>query len=80
MEHAVQKHRRENEVDLLRQRDHDDQRLITFTPMGPRSAGLLSRSAAVYESLDAAVGLSHAGSPESSKSSKSTESSGSGAS
>jgi tRNA threonylcarbamoyl adenosine modification protein YjeE len=60
--------------------DHEDQRLITFTPMGPRSAGLLSRSAAVYESLDAAIGLTHAGSPESPKSSKSSESSGSGAS
>ncbi|MDP6667185.1 MAG: tRNA (adenosine(37)-N6)-threonylcarbamoyltransferase complex ATPase subunit type 1 TsaE [Dehalococcoidia bacterium] len=39
--------------------EHQDQRLITFTPTGPRSAGLLSRSAAVYEALDAAVGLSH---------------------
>ena len=39
--------------------DHDDQRLITFTPTGPRSASLLSRSAAVFEALDAAVGLSH---------------------
>jgi tRNA threonylcarbamoyl adenosine modification protein YjeE len=48
--------------------DHDDQRLITFTPMGPRSAGLLGRLAAVYESLDAAVGLIHAGSPESPRS------------
>lgn len=39
--------------------DHENQRVITFTPTGPRSAGLLSRSAAVYESLDAAVGLIH---------------------
>ncbi len=39
--------------------DHDDQRLITFTPTGPRAAGLLSRSAAVFEAFDAAVGLSH---------------------
>ncbi|NQW20233.1 MAG: tRNA (adenosine(37)-N6)-threonylcarbamoyltransferase complex ATPase subunit type 1 TsaE [Chloroflexi bacterium] len=39
--------------------DHDEQRLITFTPTGPRSAGLLSRSAAVYEALDAAVGLNY---------------------
>ena len=38
--------------------DSDNQRLITFTPTGPRSANLLSRAAAVYESLDAAVGLS----------------------
>ena len=37
--------------------DHEDQRLITFTPTGPSSARLLSRSAAVYEALDAAVGL-----------------------
>ena len=27
--------------------DHEDQRLITFTPTGPASARLLSRSAAV---------------------------------
>ncbi|HIM60189.1 MAG TPA: tRNA (adenosine(37)-N6)-threonylcarbamoyltransferase complex ATPase subunit type 1 TsaE [Dehalococcoidia bacterium] len=38
--------------------EHEDQRLITFTPTGPRSAGLLSRSAAVFEAVDAAVGLS----------------------
>lgn len=44
--------------------DHDDQRFITFTPTGPRSAGLLSRSAAVYEALDAAVGLIHSSAPE----------------
>jgi tRNA threonylcarbamoyl adenosine modification protein YjeE len=44
--------------------DHDQQRLITFTPTGPQSAGLLSRSAAVYESLDAAVGLAHSSAPE----------------
>ena len=37
--------------------DHEDQRLITFTPTGPASARLLSRSAAVFEALDAAVGL-----------------------
>lgn len=37
--------------------DHEDQRLISFTPTGPRSAGLLSRSAAVFEVLDAAVDL-----------------------
>ncbi|MDA1279817.1 MAG: tRNA (adenosine(37)-N6)-threonylcarbamoyltransferase complex ATPase subunit type 1 TsaE [Chloroflexi bacterium] len=37
--------------------DHDDQRQITFTPTGPRSAALLGRAAAVFESLDAAVGL-----------------------
>jgi tRNA threonylcarbamoyl adenosine modification protein YjeE len=45
--------------------DHDDQRLITFTPTGPASARLLGRSAAVYEALDAAVGLaeSPAGEP-----------------
>ena len=45
--------------------DHDYQRLISFTPTGPRSAGLLSRSAAVFESLDATVGLIHSNSPES---------------
>lgn len=45
--------------------DHDDQRLITFTPTGPLSAGLLSRSAAIYESLDAAVGLTHSSSSSS---------------
>lgn len=39
--------------------DHEEQRLITFTPTGARSAGLLSRSAAVFEAFDAAVGLSH---------------------
>jgi tRNA A37 threonylcarbamoyladenosine biosynthesis protein TsaE len=44
--------------------DHDDQRFITFTPTGPRSAGLLSRSAAVFEALDAAVGLTHSSSQE----------------
>ncbi|MCZ6539720.1 MAG: tRNA (adenosine(37)-N6)-threonylcarbamoyltransferase complex ATPase subunit type 1 TsaE [Chloroflexi bacterium] len=38
--------------------EHEEQRLITFTPTGPRSAGLLSRAAAVFEVLDAAVGLS----------------------
>ena len=38
--------------------EHEDQRLITFTPTGPRSAGLLSRAAAVFEAVDAAVGLS----------------------
>ena len=38
--------------------EHEDQRLITFTPTGPRSAGLLSRSAAIFEAVDAAVGLS----------------------
>lgn len=45
--------------------DHEDQRLITFTPTGPASARLLSRSAAVFEALDAAVGLveSPAGEP-----------------
>jgi tRNA threonylcarbamoyl adenosine modification protein YjeE len=52
--------------------DHDDQRFITFTPTGPRSAGLLSRSAAVYEALDAAVGLTHSSSPESQQSGQST--------
>jgi tRNA threonylcarbamoyl adenosine modification protein YjeE len=44
--------------------EHDDQRFITFTPTGPRSAGLLSRSAAVYEAFDASVGLTHSSSPE----------------
>lgn len=44
--------------------EHDDQRLITFTPTGPRSAGLLSRSAAVFEALDAAIGLAYSSSPE----------------
>lgn len=39
--------------------EHEEQRLITFTPTGPRSAGLLNRSAAVFEVLDAAVGLSY---------------------
>jgi len=39
--------------------EHDDQRLITFTPTGPGSAGLLSRSAAVFEALDAAIGLTY---------------------
>jgi len=39
--------------------DHDEQRIITFTPTGARSANLLSRSAAVFESLDGAVGLIH---------------------
>ena len=45
--------------------DHEDQRLITFTPPGPTSARLLGRSAAVFEALDAAVGLveSPAGKP-----------------
>ncbi|MBN4064283.1 tRNA (adenosine(37)-N6)-threonylcarbamoyltransferase complex ATPase subunit type 1 TsaE [Dehalococcoides mccartyi] len=43
--------------------EHDDQRLITFTPTGPRSADLLSRSAAIYETLDAAIGLSFADKP-----------------
>ena len=38
---------------------HEEQRLITFTPTGPRSAGLLNRSAAVFEALDAVVGLSY---------------------
>lgn len=38
--------------------EHEDQRLITFTPTGPRSTGLLSRSAAIFEAVDAAVGLS----------------------
>ena len=37
--------------------DHEQQRVITFTPTGPKSAGLLSRSAAVFEALDATVGL-----------------------
>ena len=37
--------------------DHEEQRMITFTPTGPKSAGLLSRSAAVFEALDATVGL-----------------------
>ena len=37
--------------------DHEEQRVITFTPTGPKSAGLLSRSAAVFEALDATVGL-----------------------
>ena len=37
--------------------DHEEQRVITFTATGPRSAGLLSRSAAVFEALDATVGL-----------------------
>jgi len=37
--------------------EHDDQRLISFTPTGPSSAGLLGRSAAVYEALDATAGL-----------------------
>ncbi|MCH7983193.1 MAG: tRNA (adenosine(37)-N6)-threonylcarbamoyltransferase complex ATPase subunit type 1 TsaE [Chloroflexi bacterium] len=45
--------------------EHLEQRLITFTPTGPRSAGLLSRSAAVFEALDAAVGLSHKSESES---------------
>jgi tRNA threonylcarbamoyl adenosine modification protein YjeE len=44
--------------------DHEDQRLITFTPTGPRSAGLLSRSAAVFEALDAAVDLNNPKAPE----------------
>ena len=44
--------------------DHVDQRSIMFTPTGPRSAGLLSRSAAVYESLDAAVGLNYSNNTE----------------
>ena len=35
----------------------ENERRITFTANGPRSANLLSRSAAVYESLDAAVDL-----------------------
>ena len=35
----------------------ENERHIIFTPNGPRSANLLSRSAAVYESLDAAVDL-----------------------
>ena len=39
--------------------EHEEQRLITFTATGPRSAGLLSRSAAVFEALDAAIGLSY---------------------
>ena len=39
--------------------EHEEQRLITFTPTGPRAAGLLSRSAAIFESLDAAVGLTY---------------------
>ena len=38
--------------------DHEQQRLITFTSTGQLSAGLLSRSAAVFEALDAAVNLS----------------------
>lgn len=50
--------------------DHDNQRFITFTPTGPRSAGLLSRSAAVYESLDAAVGLDHSATDNNSDKSK----------
>ena len=37
--------------------DHEEQRVITFTPTGPISPGLLSRSAAVFEALDATVGL-----------------------
>ena len=41
----------------LAEGDHEEQRLITFTPGGPGSAGLLSRSAVVFEALDAAVGL-----------------------
>ncbi|MDG0865753.1 tRNA (adenosine(37)-N6)-threonylcarbamoyltransferase complex ATPase subunit type 1 TsaE [Candidatus Lucifugimonas marina] len=49
--------------------DHDDQRSIMFTPTGPRSAGLLSRSAAIYESLDAAVGLSYSAAGENTDSS-----------
>ncbi|MBT3556113.1 MAG: tRNA (adenosine(37)-N6)-threonylcarbamoyltransferase complex ATPase subunit type 1 TsaE [Chloroflexi bacterium] len=44
--------------------DHDDQRIITFTPTGPGSANLLSRSAAVFESLDGAVGLTYSSTPE----------------
>ena len=45
--------------------EHEEQRLITFTPTGPRSTGLLNRSAAVFEALDAAVGLSHQSRPKS---------------
>mgnify|MGYP000072943641 CR=1 FL=1 len=45
--------------------DHDEQRLITFTPTGPRSAGLISRLAAVYESLDSVVGLTYSSKTES---------------
>ena len=44
--------------------DHEDQRIITFTPTGPRSADLLSRSAAVFESLDGTVGLTHSSAPD----------------
>ncbi len=45
--------------------EHEEQRLITFTPTGPLSATLLSRLAAVYEALDAADGLSYKREPES---------------
>ena len=44
--------------------DHDNQRIITFTTTGPLSADLLSRSAAVFESLDGTVGLTHSSLPE----------------
>jgi tRNA threonylcarbamoyl adenosine modification protein YjeE len=44
--------------------EHDDQRIITFTATGPRSADLLSRSAAVFESLDGTVGLTHSSAPD----------------
>ncbi len=39
--------------------EHEEQRLITFTATGDGSAGLLRRSAAVFEALDAVVGLTH---------------------
>jgi tRNA threonylcarbamoyl adenosine modification protein YjeE len=39
--------------------EHEEQRLITFTSTGSRAAGLLRRSAAVFEVLDAAIGLTH---------------------
>jgi len=44
--------------------EHDDQRIITFTATGSRSADLLSRSAAVFESLDGTVGLTHSSAPD----------------
>ncbi|MBH66647.1 MAG: tRNA (adenosine(37)-N6)-threonylcarbamoyltransferase complex ATPase subunit type 1 TsaE [Chloroflexi bacterium] len=50
--------------------DADDQRMIRFTPTGDRSANLLSRAAAVYEALDAAVGLSDSSDAESASTGK----------
>ncbi len=39
--------------------EHENQRIISFTPTGYSAGQLLGRASAVYEALDASVGLDH---------------------